>query len=58
MATKDIKAMQNKRDKYVEDQQQLMQDIFFGISRFKKVTTKRGKKIKKLIQENRDSAEK
>ena len=58
MATKDIKAMQNKRDKYVEDQQQLMQDIFFGISRFKKVTTKRGRKIKKLIQENRDSAEK
>jgi len=53
MATKHINLMQNKRDKYIEDQQQLMRDIVIGISRFKKPTTKRGRKIKKSVDEYR-----
>ena len=58
MATKHFKAMQNKRDKYIEDQQQLMRDIVIGISRFKKPTTKRGRKIKKSVDEYRKQKKK
>ena len=47
MATKDIKAMQNKRDKYIEDAQQFFRDIQW----YKKPTTKRGRKIKKSYDE-------
>ena len=47
MATKDIEAMQNKRDKYIEDAQQFFRDIQW----YKKPTTKRGRKIKKSYDE-------
>lgn len=42
MAAKDIKAMQNKRDKYIEDVHQFSIDTQW----YKKPTTKRGRKIK------------
>ena len=43
MATKDIKAMQNKRDKYIKDVHQFFRDQQW----YEKPTTKRGRKIKK-----------